>query len=136
MAYFSKNAKTLDFEYLLYENHDFVGSGRSFLELFRSKMVKKTAVGKKSAQVTTKININWLRDALGGARGRKKTLEIPRRPPEEFIGHFSPQKWDDSLRAGLRPATAGAPGRGRGGVNPSILRGEKVSKLVLCVSAP
>ena len=30
---------------------------------------KTNAFGKKSAQVTTKINIHWLRDALGGASG-------------------------------------------------------------------
>ena len=66
-----KHTKNLDFEYVPYENHDFVGSGIPFFELFRAKMVEKTAVGKKSAQVTTKININSLRDALGGAWGRK-----------------------------------------------------------------
>ena len=38
------------------------------------KRGKKDAVGKKSAQVMTKINMNWLRGALGGARGAKNKI--------------------------------------------------------------
>ena len=64
----------MDLEYLPRESLESEGSGRSFSELFRSKSAKKTAVGKKSAQMTTKININSLRDALGGAWGAKKNL--------------------------------------------------------------
>ena len=85
--------KTIDFEYFPRGNLDFEGSGGPFWSPFRAKMVTKSVFGKKSAQVTTKINISWLRDALGGARGRtKKTLEIPKRPPEEVLGHFSNKK--------------------------------------------
>ena len=81
----AENPQTLDFEYFPRENLDFEGSGRSFSELFRTKIGTKTAVGKKSAQVTTKININWFRDALGGAWGRKKTLEIQKALRETFL---------------------------------------------------
>ena len=55
------------------------------MELFQYK-IAKNAFGKKSAQVTTKININWLRDALGGAWGRKKKLwKIPKALRENFL---------------------------------------------------
>ena len=37
----AESVKTMDFEYLPRENLDFEGSGRSFLELFQSKIVKK-----------------------------------------------------------------------------------------------
>ena len=70
-VFFSKNTKTMDFEYVLCENHDFVGSGSSFSELFRTRIIQNTTNSHKSAQVTIKIKINSLRDALGGAWGRK-----------------------------------------------------------------
>ena len=75
----------MDFEYFPRESHDFEGSGMSFLELFRSKIAPKTAFGKKSAQVTTKININLLWDALGGAWGRKESLENPKGLRKNFL---------------------------------------------------
>ena len=55
------------------------------MELFRTNMAKTTAVGQKSAQVTTKININWLRDALGGASGRFFLLKIPKGSRDNFL---------------------------------------------------
>ena len=76
----AENPKTLDFEYVPRENLDFEGSGGPFSSLFHAKMVPKSVFGKKSAQVTTKININWLRDALGGAWGRKKNFGISKKP--------------------------------------------------------
>ena len=72
MAHFPKNAKTLDFEYSPSGNHGFVGSGGAFLELFRPRFHPKNAIGTKSAQKATKININRLRSAPGRLPGRKK----------------------------------------------------------------
>ena len=87
--FLAKKAQTLDFEYLLYENHDFVSSEAPFLELFRAKMAQKTAVGKKSAQVTTKININPLRDALEAAGRRKTNFGNSKKPSLRIPGPFN-----------------------------------------------
>ena len=90
------------FEYLPCENLDFEGSRGPFSSFFRAKLVPKSVFGKKSAQVITKININWLRGALGGAWGRNKTtLENLKRPPGEFLSHFMEKKSNNFLRRGM-----------------------------------
>ena len=94
LPYFPKNAKTLDFEYPPSENHGFVGSGSAFLELFRPKFhQKKNAIGTKSAQKATKININRLRSAPGRLPGRKKKLwNFPKGLRENFLVIFCPSQ--------------------------------------------
>ena len=69
-------------------------------------------------------------------------------PPEafrqlfsDFFQHLNPDRTHSrqkKLQSKERTKRTGEvfPSRGRGGVNPSILRDEKVTKLVLCVLAP
>ena len=93
LAHFPKNAKTLDFEYLPSGNHGFVGSGGAFLELSRPKFHPKNAIGTKSAQKATKININRLRSAPGRLPGRKKKLwNFPKGLRENFLVIFCPSQ--------------------------------------------
>ena len=88
LAYFPKNAKTLDFEYTPSENHGFVGSGGAFLELSRPKFHPKNAIGTKSAQKATKININRLRSAPGRLPGRKKNFGISQKASGKISWSF------------------------------------------------
>ena len=101
LAYFSKNTKTLDFEYLPSGNHGFVGSGCAFLELFHPKFHQKNAIGTKSAQKATKININRLRSAPGRLPGRKKKLwNFPKGLRENFLVIFCPSQKRTPPRGG------------------------------------
>ena len=64
----------MDFAYLPSENHGFLGSRGTFPRPFRPEKPSKNAGGTKSAQMTSKNNINSLQDALGVGPGRKKKL--------------------------------------------------------------
>ena len=69
-------------------------------------MVPKSVFGKKSAQVTTQININWLRDALGGAWGRtKKHWKFPWVPDTERVSAREPLEEPLAPRGGLARAS-------------------------------
>ena len=109
LVYFPKNAKTLDFEYSPSGNHGFVGSGGAFLELSRPKFHPKNAIGTKSAQKATKININRLRSAPGRLPGRKKKLwNFPKGLRENFLVIFCPSQKRPPPRGGVPLCSAPA----------------------------
>ena len=110
MAYFPKNAKTLDFEYLPSGNHGFVGSGGAFLELFRPKFHQQKRNRHKIGPKCHKNQHKSAPERSWAPPGpKKKTLEFPKRPPGKFLGHFlSLSKTNPTLRGGVAPFSAPA----------------------------
>ena len=76
------------FEYFPRENLDFEGSGDPFSNLFHARNCSEKRLRQESGPSGHKNHHNLATGRSWRRSGAKTTLEIPKRPPEEFPSHF------------------------------------------------